>query len=65
MAWGAISWNDLGPLVVVREKDRGEHYYKILAHHLQSILNIVFLSDGGERPLFQEDDTQGTAFTHG
>lgn len=53
MAWGAISWRSLGPLVVLREKVRGEHYRSNLADHLHPMLQTLF---PGERPLFQDDN---------
>lgn len=36
--WGAISWRDLGTLLVLREKVIGEHYRRVLSDHLHLAL---------------------------
>lgn len=53
MVWGAISWQTLGPLIVLEGRVTAKDYRTILEDHLHSMVQTLF-SDGGA--VFQDDN---------
>lgn len=58
IVWGAISWRDLGTLVVFREKVRSEYYRSILTDYLHPMHRALFPR---EHLLFQDSVHAHTA----
>ncbi|GFY22725.1 transposable element Tcb1 transposase [Trichonephila clavipes] len=51
MVWGEISWRGFGPLVILHERIKSNHYLSILEDHVHPFVQTVFPE---ERPLFQD-----------